>query len=105
MGGIYLSVGLAAAARKRRILELIHQGPDRGVVAVTLHAHFGNDRQPIEPSWVYDYGTDPQQIETVVETVDRHIVDASSGNDQRYQSATVEVIDRPCGKSPHVTRA
>jgi hypothetical protein len=99
MGEIYLSVGLAAAARKRKILELIHQGPDRGVVAVTLHAHFGNDRQQIEPSWVYDYGTDPQQIETVVETVDRHIVDAFTGNDRRYHSATVEVIDRPRGRA------
>ena len=104
MGEIYLSAGLAAAARKRKILELIHQGPERCVVAATLHAHFGNDRQQIEPSWVYDYGTDPQQIETVVETVDRHI-DAFTDNGQRYQSATVEVIDRPRGKSPHVTRA
>jgi hypothetical protein len=76
MGGIYLSVGLAANARKRKILELIYQGPERGVVAVTLHAYLGDDRQQIEPSWVYDYGTDPQQTETVVETVDRHILDA-----------------------------
>ena len=101
MGGIYISVGLTAIARKRKILELIHQGPERGVVAVILHPYLGDDSKYIEPSWSYDYGTDPKQIETVVETVDQHIVDAFTGGYRRYQSATVEVIDRPHAKADY----
>jgi hypothetical protein len=73
--------------------------PERGVVAVTLHAYLGDDRQQIEPSWVYDYGTDPQQTETVVETVDRHILDAFTGNDRRYHGAPGEVTDQPRGRT------
>jgi hypothetical protein len=76
MGEIYLSNELIPSARKRKILELIEHGPSKGEISVTLHqaAHLaGNDLEHVEPSWTYDYGTDPRQIEVVVETVDRLI--------------------------------
>ena len=63
------------------------------MVAVALHAYHGDDFKYIDPSWVYDYGTDPQQVATVVETIDRHIVDTFTGSVRRYHCATVKVIN------------
>jgi hypothetical protein len=91
MSETYLSVGLAGTARKRKILELMYQGPQQGVVLVTLHSDLGSDLENTDLLWVYDYRSDPQQIETVLEMVDRHIAGAFTGS--RYHSATVKVID------------
>jgi hypothetical protein len=91
MGETYLSDGLAGTARKRKILELIYQGPQRGVVLVILHSDFGGDFENTDLLWVYDYRSNPQQVETVIEMVDRHIAGAFTSS--RYHSATVKVID------------
>jgi hypothetical protein len=91
MGETYLSVGLAGTARRRKILELIYQGPQRGVVMVILHSNISSDFEKSDLLWVYDYRSDPRQVETVLEMVDRHIAGAFTSS--RYHSATVKVID------------
>jgi len=101
MGGD-LSIRWAHCDRPEKKHPKTHSSrPGTGVVAVILHPYLGNDSKYLEPSWSYDYGTDPQQIEAVVETVDRHIVDAFTGGYRRYHSATVEVIDRPHAKADY----
>ena len=91
MSETFLSVGLAGTARKRKILELMYQGPQRGVVLVILHSVLGSDFENTDLLWVYDYRSDPRQVETVLEMVDRHIAGAFTSS--RYHSATVKVID------------
>jgi hypothetical protein len=93
MEEIYLSNELIPSARKRKILELIEHGPSSGEISLTLHDAGGDDFKHIEPSWTYDYGTDRQEIEAVVETVDRLITDGSTGG-HRYITATIKVFRR-----------
>jgi hypothetical protein len=96
MGEIYLSNELISSARKRRILELIEHGPSTGQISVILHEavhHGADDFEHIEPSWTYDYGTDRQQIEAVVDTVDRLIANGFAGG-HRYGSAMIKVFRR-----------
>jgi hypothetical protein len=93
MEEIYLSNALIPSARKRKILELIEHGPSSGEISVTLHEASGVDFKHIEPRWTFNYGTDRQEIEAVVETVDRLIADGSMG-DHRYGTATIKVLRR-----------
>jgi hypothetical protein len=91
-----LSVGLSAASRKRKILELIQQALGWGLIEVTLHeADEGGDNfKSTDPNWQYDNETTKQQIETIVDSIDRHIADAYERGDRRYGGATVTVFDR-----------
>ncbi len=93
---LYLSVGLTAAGRKRKILELIQQAPGWGLIGVTLHEadKGGDDFKSADPSWQYDNETTQHQIETIVESIDRHIADAYECGDRRYDGATITVFDR-----------
>jgi hypothetical protein len=96
MGEIHLSNEIIPSARKRKILELIEDGPSTGEISVTFHEglHFGgHDFKHIEPSRTYDYGTDPQQIEAVVESVDRVMANWFAGG-HRYSSATIKIDGR-----------
>ena len=97
MGGhameeIYLFVGTAAAARKGKILELIQKGGRRGRLSLTLHANGDHDSH-VDPSWVYDYDTDSRQVETIVETLDRHLADAFGVDANQYRIASVKIIN------------
>jgi hypothetical protein len=96
MGEIYLSNESIPSAKKRKILELIERGPATGEISVTLHQAAqldSDDFNHIEPSWTYDYGTDPKQIEAVVESIDRHIANGFAGG-HRYGGATIRVARR-----------
>ncbi len=95
----YLSVGLCAADRLKKIIELIQQGPPRGLITVALHE--GGNRESssrfIRP---YQRSTDPEQIATVARSVDRYIAGAYERGDRRYDGATVTVFDRPRPVAP-----
>jgi len=93
MSEIYLSNELIPSARKRKILELIEQGPSTGEISVTFHEAGGDDFKNIGPSWMYDYGTDRQQIEAVIETIVRLIANGFAGG-HRYGTATIKVFPR-----------
>jgi hypothetical protein len=96
MGGIvmeeiYLSVGSAAAARKGKILELIKKIRGSARLSLTLHSNDHHDNH-VDPSWVYDYDTDSRQVDTIVETLDRHLADAFGGNPDQYRIASIKII-------------
>ena len=91
MEEIYLSVGGAAAARKGKILELIQKCRGRGSLSLTLHSSGGHGNH-VDPSWMYDYDTDSPQVETVVETLDRHLADAFGVDANQYRIASVKII-------------
>jgi hypothetical protein len=93
MGEIYLSNELIPSARKRRILELIEHGPSSGEISVILHEACWDEFKHIDPSWTYDYATDPLQIEAVIETIDRLIATGFAGGD-RFGTATIKVFRR-----------
>jgi hypothetical protein len=93
MGEIYLSNELIPSARKRKILELIQHGPSTGEISVTLHEAGSDDFKHIDPSWTYDYATDSQQIEVLIETIDRLIANGFGGT-LRYGTATIKVFRR-----------
>jgi hypothetical protein len=93
MGEIYLSNELIPSARKRKVLELIEHGPSSGEISVTLHEAGWDEFTHIDPSWTYDYATDRQQIEAVIETVDRLIANGFAGG-HRYGIATIKVFRR-----------
>jgi len=84
----YLSVGLCAADRLKKIIELVQQGPPRALITVALHE--GGNRESssrfIRP---YQRSTDPEQIATVARSVDRYIAGAYERGDRRYDGATV----------------
>jgi hypothetical protein len=93
MEEVYLSNELIPSARKRKILELIEHGPSTGEISVTLHEAGGDEFKHIDPSWTYDYATDPQQIEAVIETIERLIANGFAGG-HRYGTATIKVSRR-----------
>jgi len=93
MGEIYLSNEIIPSARKRKILELIEHGPSTGEISVTLHEAGCDEFTHIDSSWTYDYGTDRQQIEVVIDTVDGLI--ASGFADAHHcGTATIKVFPR-----------
>ena len=91
MEEIYLSAGSAAGPRKGKILELVQRNQGRGRLSHTLHSNGGRDNH-VDPSWVYDYDTNSRQVETIVETLDRHLADAFGSNDDQYRIASVKII-------------
>jgi hypothetical protein len=93
MAEIYLSNELIPSARRKRILELIEHGPSSGAISVTLQEAGRDEFKQVDPSWTYDYATDPQQIEAVVETRDRLIANEFTGG-HRFGTATIKVFRR-----------
>ena len=92
MEEIYLFVGSGAAARKGKILELIQKSGGKGSLSLTLHAN-GDQHSHVDPSWVYDYDTDSHHVETIVETLDKHLADAFGGNAGQFRFASVKIIE------------
>jgi len=89
----YLSVGLCAADRLKKIIELIQQGPARGLITVALHEG-GNRESSSKFIRPYQRSTDPEQIAAVAESVDRYIASAYKRGDRCYDGATVTVFGR-----------
>jgi hypothetical protein len=88
---LYLPVWLAAADRKSEIFRLIRRGPERGLLALTLHeagTHATNFTSA-SALWKYEAGTEPGRVATVIDDIDQHIATAYQRRDRVYRGATV----------------
>jgi hypothetical protein len=94
----YLSVGLAATDRKKKILELLQQGPALGLIAVALHE---DGRRESSSKFIrpYQLRSGRDHVATIAETVDRYIANAYSRRDRHFEGATITVFDRPHPKA------
>jgi hypothetical protein len=95
----FFAVSLSATERIKKIVELIQQGPARGVIRVALHE---NGKREISSKFIrpYQRGSELVQIATVAESVDSYIISAYSRGDRRYDGATITVSDRPRPVTP-----
>ena len=89
----FLPVGMSVANRKRKLLELLRQGPARGLIAVALHE---DGKREGSSKFIKPYqNKSDQELRMVAESVDRYLVAAYGSGIHRYDGATIKVFDRP----------
>jgi hypothetical protein len=89
----FLSVGMSVADRKRKLLELLRQGPARGLIAVALHE---DGKRAGSSKFMRPYQNKSDlELQMVAESVDRYLVSAYSSGIHPYDGATIKVFDRP----------
>jgi hypothetical protein len=93
-----IPLGLSAAHRKEKILEIIDQGPARGTIEIVFEqldqSGIVKSRSLVWRHGEFDNATSPRRIRALVDKIDREIEMLSRQRDRSSSIVTVTVTNR-----------